>query len=60
MEARGPPKTGFRGRKKGYKTQWILTICGLEASQGGSKQQDHEEEQREGLLEVPLVDRCHP
>ena len=31
----GPP-----GSQKGYKTQWILTICGLEASQGGTKQQD--------------------
>ena len=38
----GPP-----GSQKCYKSKWILTICGSEASQGGSKQQDQEEEHHE-------------
>ena len=39
----GPP-----GSQKGYKTQWVLTNCGLEASQGGTKQQGRQEEQQDG------------
>ena len=38
---------GLPGSQKGYKTQWNSTICGLDASQGGSKQHDHEEEHHE-------------
>ena len=40
-------QVGALGLQKGYKTQCILTISGFEASQGGTNQQDHEEEQQE-------------
>ena len=40
-----------------YKTQLILLLRGLEASQGGTKQQDQEEAQDEGPY-VLWVDRC--
>ena len=41
------PKLGPWGCKKGYKTQWIFKIFGFEASQGGTRQQDQDEEQQE-------------
>ena len=52
--AQEAPKWAPRGAQagapqlqQGYKTQWwILTISGFEASQGGTQQQDHEEEQQ--------------
>ena len=52
QEARnGGPKAsqeGPPGSQKRCQTLWILTICGSEASQGGSKQQDEQNEQQEG------------
>ena len=41
-------QAGALGLQKGYKNLWILTIFGLEASQGGTKQQDQQEEQQDG------------
>ena len=34
--------------QKCYKIEWILIICGLEASQCGTRQQGREEEQHKG------------